>query len=172
MGDFEGSVEINTRRRDIAYVATYPYSDANVQKFSWLFMLGRLDTWVTEPQTPSQYNAVQHYRRPNIGIQNIRLSAPALDMDVDDEPGVKFLFVTQEKDGLQTFKLTVSDSKPAAGIDMYYELLQGHSIVFVGAVLKDAPVPMMSRYPAFEFKRVGSAEEAENLAEGVVGVIC
>jgi hypothetical protein len=61
----------------------------------------------------------------------------ALDNSVvtDEAKHVNFLIVVQSGNGSAMYKLLVAESRKAAGILIYYEAVNGNSVVFVGAVL-------------------------------------
>lgn len=103
-----------------------------------------------------------------------RLGA-ALNVFKDDAAAAKVKFVTavQGKRDAGWVKVVVSYTRQAAAVDIFHEILNGHSVLFVGAVLKDVAVPIegVGRQMG-KIQRVGSLKEAEEVGEGVVGVIC
>lgn len=71
------------------------------------------------------------------------------------------------------YKLLISSNRSAVRIDIFYEALNGNSIVLVGAILKD--VDMLGRdyrMSPLQFRNVESVKEVENVEEDVVGSIC
>jgi hypothetical protein len=87
---------------------------------------------------------------------------------------VKYAIGIQGRSSPASYKLLVSHSRKAAAVDIFYEVLNGNSIVFVGAVLKDVAIPVEypHKQPAIKLKRVESIKDAENVGDGVIGIIC
>jgi hypothetical protein len=87
---------------------------------------------------------------------------------------VKFVKCVQRDSSPVLVKQVVSYSRRAAAVDIFHEILNANSILFVGAVLKEVPVPVEvpRRGSSVTFQRVGSIKEAEEVSEGVIGVIC
>jgi len=173
----EPDVCVDVAKRQQLYVTTYPFSDADVQKVSWLFRVGTLDGW-TDKITPYTVNTStrEYPPTPFIETTNVpiaRLSL-ALGLPQGSSSKVKYLLVSRSKSGPEPHKLVVSHSRKAAGVDLFYEVLNGNSIVFVGAVLKHVAIPVEypHKQPAIKFKQVESVKEAEEVGDGVVGVIC
>jgi hypothetical protein len=86
---------------------------------------------------------------------------------------VKFIIAVEGKSNAG-LKLVISHSRQAAAVDIFHEILNGYGIQFVGAVLKDVVIPIEApnKEPAVKFQCVGSLKDAEEVGQGVVGVIC
>ncbi|KAH8749442.1 hypothetical protein BGZ57DRAFT_915092 [Hyaloscypha finlandica] len=92
---------------------------------------------------------------------------------VKQEKKVKFLTIIQGRSGVGYCKLLVSYSRQAALVDIFHEIVNAHSVLFVGAVLRDTVVPLeVQKVLSVNFRKVGGVEEAEALEEGIIGVIC
>jgi len=173
--EYEGIVEV--ARRHSLYVTTYPLTNEDVHNHSWILISGRLDGWADKLHSYYTINASQRESPPYPIIE--RLDTPILRLSAAlrpqrEEGKLKYVIVVQSRNTPMTYKLLVAQSKKAAGMDMFYEVLNGQSIVFVGAVLKTVAVPVDAphRVPAVRFQKVESVGEAEACAEGVVGIIC
>jgi len=172
---YEGCVDV--AKRQTVYVTTYPVSDADVQNISWLFCVGKMDLWTD--RIISFYTVNTSTREYSPGPIIERVDTPILRLSAalhphKEEGKLKYVVAIQCRNTPVSYKLVVSNSKKAAGMDMFYEVLNGNSISFVGAVLKDVPIPVEHphKFPQTKFKRVESVEEAEKVGEGVVGIIC
>jgi hypothetical protein len=168
-GVFELPYPLNGR----VYLATYPFGDRDVQKWSWLFAAGIEDEYLVRDS--------EEYARPSRGTRNrynardedmssVYLSR-ALDVNVvpeDTKHSVRFFIVTGNPSRLSGFKLLVAESRKAASMLIYYEMLKGDSVLFVGAMVHECKTGRPKRY-----KKVNSLEEAVALYnKGAVGVIC
>jgi hypothetical protein len=193
---------VEAYRGQMTYVVTHPFHETDVQKLSWLFWLGKVDSWVTRPANfdagagngdgnmafdlaPAsggyrdreiiRYD--DRYDRAEIPIVRLGHALrvfPSSEEAASETSRVKFLIVIGSKSTSETVKLVVSYSREAAMAQIVYEVLNGYSILFVGAVLRDMVVPTGFSYrrPVVKFSRVGSLREAEEIGEGVVGIIC
>lgn len=95
---------------------------------------------------------------------------------------VKFITILQGKQGSAWQKLLISHSREAALVDIFHELINGFSVLFVGAVLEDVQIPICA--PGYgplgvdvKFEQVGSFKEANEMGRKhgllpVIGVIC
>jgi hypothetical protein len=168
-GVFELPYPLNGR----VYLATYPFGDRDVQKWSWLFAAGIEDEYLVRDS--------EEYARPSRGTRNrynardedmssVYLSR-ALDVNVvpeDTKHSVRFFIVTGNPSRLSGFKLLVAESRKAASMLIYYEMLKGDSVLFVGAMVHECKTGRPKRY-----KKVNSLEEAVALYnKGAVGVLC
>ncbi|KAH6714401.1 hypothetical protein BKA61DRAFT_605198 [Leptodontidium sp. MPI-SDFR-AT-0119] len=89
------------------------------------------------------------------------------------EKKVKFLTIIRGRSGDGYLKLLVSYSRQAALVDIFHEIVNARSVLFVGAVLRDTVVPLaVQEVLSVNFRKVGGVEEAEALEEGIIGVIC
>jgi hypothetical protein len=180
---------------DTIYISTTPFHDADVQKMAWLFKIGIPDTWVQKPTAYVSGTGYQFelprgrrqyhdddryddgYASHNI-VSHARLGA-VLRMFKDDSEKYgtsKVKFVTavhKERTSGAWVKLIVSHTRQAAVVDIFHQLLNNQSILFVGAVLQDVAVPVetSSRKPV-KVQKVTSVKEAEEVGKGVIGVIC
>lgn len=168
-GVFEVPYPLNGR----VYLATYPFGDRDVQKWSWLFAAGIEDEYIVrdseEQALPSRGNRNRYNARFE-DISSVYLSR-AMDVKVvpeDTKHSVRFFIVTGSPGRLSGFKLLVAESRKAAGMLIYYEMLKGDSVLFVGAMVHECKTGRPKRY-----KKVNSLEEAVALYnKGAVGVIC
>lgn len=184
LGKEDGLVELPIAAARNAYVTTYPFSDKDVKKWAWLLAAGVEDEYVEQSfrrdSNGSDKPAVERVRQrrgefpiydsENINIPSVYLSR-ALDTAVvpdDSTHNVRYLIVTQNRHQPAGYKLLVAESRKAAGILMYYEILKGDSILFVGATVHQCKNISLKKY-----KRVASLDEAVSLqGEGFVGVVC
>ena len=168
-GVFELPYPVNGR----VYVATYPFGDRDVQKWSWLFATGIEDEYIVreseEQARPSRGNRNRYSARDE-DMSSVYLSR-ALDVNVvpeDTKHSVRFFIVTESPGRSSSFKLLVAESRKAASMLIYYEMLKGDSVLFVGAMVHECKTGRPKRY-----KKVSSLEEAVALYnKGAVGVIC
>jgi hypothetical protein len=176
--DIDACVEVSRRRQEL-YVTTHPFSDTDVQNTSWLFTIGRLDGWTdrltsfyTVNTSLREYIPPPYLERNDVPIA--RLGAALRVLQEESLSKVKYVIGVQSKSSPASHKLLVSHPRKAAAVDIFYEVLNGNSIVFVGAVLKNAVIPVEHphKQPAIKFMRVESIKEAENVGDGVVGIIC
>ncbi|KAF2467451.1 uncharacterized protein BDR25DRAFT_305519 [Lindgomyces ingoldianus] len=194
VSNFDGIADLPFPARSSVYLATFPFTDRDVKKWSWLFVHGVEDTFIGRrgerevdvdvdefgyPLPP-----VYHHRRArspyydpvNTDVPSIFLSR-ALDTGVVPEPsgkedanaGLKYWIVVQNAKG-KSWKLLIADNRTAAGIMIYYEALNGNSIPFVGAVLGDR-----KKGERVKFERVEGLEDMASIREkeeGTMGVVC
>lgn len=194
----------NTATNSMIYIANNPFHATELDKISWIFKIGIQDTWVRKPASFLTSNGYQfdlpprnsrpraveyncyddryyddfdgHMNRRNTPIARLGTSL-RLFKDDSEKYGtkkVKFMIAVQGKGNAAWLKLVISHSRQAAAVDIFHEILNGHSIQFVGAVLQDVVIPVQARnkQPAIKFQRVGSLKEAEEVGKGVIGVIC
>jgi hypothetical protein len=193
----ETDISVEIYRRGLFYIANHPFEAADIKKLSWLFTIGRVDSWVQKPTVI--YNAagrmqreffnlngeldVDRYddhldrydMRSSVGIARLGSALRLFKNDTEKygTAKVKFLIVVQGKaPGISM--LLVSHSRQAAMVDILHEILNGFSILFVGAVLKDVSIPVefVHKDHVVKFQPVSSIQEAEEVGEGVVGIIC
>jgi hypothetical protein len=171
---------IEMLRRQTIYATTYPFTDADVQSLAWLFTYGKLDGWTHKiahfhgPASSRDYMPLPPER---IGIPILRMSAALRVLPKEEEDKVKYVIVSQHRDSAMSHKLLVSHSRKGAGMDIFYELLNGNSVVFIGLVLKHVAVPVEAphTHPTVHFTRVGSVKDAFGFAEnghGKVAILC
>lgn len=190
----DGVVDMPYPGRGSVYLSTFPFTDKDVKKYSWLFSLGVEDTFLEErgrgrvaegndsdsdndewlPNVRSvrrgRDRSPYYDSRSNIDIPSVFLSR-ALDAEVVPEamPNLRYLIVTQNRHRPAGTKLLVAESRKAAAMLMYYELLKGDSILFVGATVHACKKIVHPK----KFKRVETVEEVMKAQEeGFVGVIC
>jgi hypothetical protein len=183
---YDGVANLPFPARGSIYITTYPMTDKDVKKWSWLFSRNIEDKYLSrgrsldydaESDNDDGYVSRRRLRRDRspfydatIDIPSVYLSR-ALDTDVvpENTADVSYLIVTQNRHQPMGSKLQVVESRKAAGIVMYYEALRGDSVVFVGAVVGWGGERVKTR----NFKRVENLEEATTLkVEGKVGIIC
>lgn len=185
---------VETLKGQLIYITSHPFHTADLQKYEWLFHMGASESWIQKP-TPNlmQFDLPRGgpgrpiyyedgYEPPfNNGFRQgpvpiARLGAALRIFKDDTDPStsqVKFVTVVQIKSDSSWVKLLVSHSRQAAAADVCHELLNGHSILFMGAVLKDVALPAENQYDKTrKLVRVENVKEAEGVEEGVVGVIC
>lgn len=185
----------------LVYITNTAFHGVDLEKISWILKVGIQDSWVQKPINHLTANGMQfdlppgNLRRRNGYIEYedryddydmprgrdtpiVRLGHALRVFRTDEKrygtEKVKFVIAVQGRRNAGWLKLVVSHSRQAAAVDIFHEVLNNQSIVFVGAVLKDVAIPVEApnRQPAVKFQRVGSLKEAENVGEGVVGVIC
>ncbi|KAH6637893.1 hypothetical protein C7974DRAFT_411348 [Boeremia exigua] len=182
VGKEDGIVEFPPPAVRNVYLTTYPFGDKDVKKWSWLFASGVEDEYVAQStrdmngDMPSVERVRQRrgefpiYDPANIDIPSVYLSR-ALDVEVvpeDTKHNVRYLIVTQNRHRPAGCKLIVAESRKAAGVLIYYEILKGDSVLFMGATVHQCKTVHPKKY-----KKVNSLEEAISIQEeGFVGVIC
>jgi len=110
------------------------------------------------------------------------LLSRALDTEVvpeDDEKAkdVRYWIVVQNRVRLNGVKLLIAKSRKAAGMHLFYEMLNGHSVVFVGAVVVGAKATRDEdgKRKKLGFRCVGSLEEARSAnaeCDCHIGIVC
>jgi hypothetical protein len=189
---------VETIKGQLVYTTTHPFHSADLQKLSWLFQIGIPECWIQKPTTFFPGSGVQfslprggHGRGRNefyddgydVRYDNgrgpvalARLGSALCIFKDDTDPmtsKVKFVTAVQVKNDSSWIKLVVSHSRQAAAADICHELLNNHSIIFVGAVLRNIAVPADNpNMPLKKLQRVASVKEAEEVDQGVIGVIC
>jgi len=177
----------------VIYITTHPFHSSDLEKLSWLFRIGIPDAWV---QKPSPFLSTPQFdlpsgRRPHgydpyddgyiardvVPMARLGAALRVFKNDDSEKHGtakVKFVTAVQGKTNAGWVKLFVSHTRQAAVVDIFHEILNNHSVLFVGAVLKDVAIPLEapSRPQQVKIQRVGSLKEAEGVEKGVVGVIC
>lgn len=115
------------------------------------------------------------FERSGIPLVKLGETFTTIFKDGGDE-GVKFLTVIQGKGTSGWLKLITSYSKKNALVDLFHEILNGFSILFVGAVLADVDLSNIWKLEGskdeYIFKKVGTVDEARALEGHVIGVIC
>lgn len=207
LNNFDGIAEAPFPARGGVYLSTYPFSNKDVQRWSWILGSGVEETYMSEPKKSNAkqdddddeeedewYQPRGRGVRPHPYINRHRNRSPgfdpmgnevssvflsrALDTKVVPEDGkVKFVIVAQNKSknasSAGAVRLLVSESRKAAGMLIFYELLNGASINFVGAVPAEAKL-VREKKKKVQFKRTETLDEAVKLYEdeGIVGVVC
>ncbi|KAF2179674.1 hypothetical protein K469DRAFT_716036 [Zopfia rhizophila CBS 207.26] len=190
VGTFDGVADLPYPARSSIYLTTFPFTDRDVEKWTWLFGIAVEGTWMfergglgTDDERFGHYGAVfdggnrrsrsPYYDPLGSDIPNVYLSR-ALDASIipeeEMEKKVRYWIVVQNRARPPAYKLLVAESRQAAGIMAYYEALTGNSVVFVGAVLEQK-----MRLGRVKFRKVEDLNEAEKVQgedEGVVGVVC
>lgn len=182
VGKDDGIVELPIPALRNVYLTTYPFGDKDVKKWSWLLAAGIEDDFVV----PSSVNVgsdlpnVERARQRNDGFvpyEPDRVDIPAvnlsraLDKEVvpeDTKHDVRYVVVTQKR--LQPYgaKLIVAESRKAAGMLIYYTILTGDPILFVGATVHQCK----SVHPNM-YKKVANLREAISVQDaGFVGIVC
>lgn len=176
------------------FVTTHPFHSADLKMLSWLFSVGIPDAWVQKPTSFVSSGGFQfdlpHGGRPfnNYGsyddgfssrdIVSIAKLGAALNIFKDDSEKygtskVKFVTAVQGKTNGGWVKLIVSHTRQSAAVDIFLEILNNSSIVFVGAVLQNVTIPSgASKNKSVKVEKVCSVKEAEEVGKGVIGVIC
>lgn len=204
---YDGVADLPFPARGGVYLTTYPFSDRDVQKWSWALGSGVEESYISEPKKkrvnedendsdsdddfvrgrnfPRVYqNDRRRIRSPGFDplgneMASVFLSR-ALDATVvpeDGEEKAKFVIIVQNKSkngsSAESARLLVAETRKAAAMLMYYEVLNGTSITFVGAVPADAKLSPAKKKKV-QFKRTETFEEAVKLykEEGIVGVVC
>lgn len=186
VGKDDGMMDLPSPSHTTIYLATYPFSDKDVKKWSWLFAANIEDEFLADSSRgfDSNGNSVRSVERvgqrrddyypydpDHVHFPSVYLSR-ALDVEIiseDSKHKVWYLIVTQSRQWPAGSKLLIAESRKAAGIIMYYEVLRGDSIVFVGATLHQCK---KTREPK-KYRKVAGLEEAVSIqSEGYVGIIC
>jgi hypothetical protein len=172
---------IDIIHRQTIYATTYPFTNVDLQNLAWLFTYGKLDGWTDRIAQFYVLASSRDYTPPlmpeRIEIPILRMSAALRVLSQQEEDKVKYVIVVQNKNMRVSHKLLVSHSRKAAGMDIFYELLNGNSVIFIGLVLKHVAVPTEAphKYPVVPFTRVDSIKAALSVAEtgdGKVGILC
>lgn len=209
INDYDGVADLPFPARGGVYLTTYPFSDKDVQRWSWLLGSGIEEQWVNEPRKrrvnndddddddsddDRLFNRGRGVRIFNDDRRRIRspgydplgnemssvFLSRALDTTVVPEEGeekVKFVIVVQNRSkngsSAEAARLLVAESRKATAMLMYYEVLNGTSVPFVGAVPANAKLTG-SKKKKVQFKKVETVDEAVKLykEDGVVGVVC
>lgn len=185
VGKEDGIMEVPFPARSHIYLTTYPFGNKDVKKWSWLFASGIEGEYLTlnrnsisiDGEPVSSVERVRQRRDHSpaflpgtIDIPSVYLSR-ALDVAVVPETNahsVQYLIVTQNRHRPAGSKLLVAESRQAAGVLMYYEILRGDSVLFVGATLHQC-----GTVPPGKYKKVATLEEAIRAREGdYVGIVC
>lgn len=182
VGKEDGIIELPAPAVRNVYLSTYPFGDKDVKKWSWLLASGVEDEYVTQStrDAAGDIPSVERVRRDRgefhiyspgaFEIPSVHLSR-ALDTEVVPENSthnLRYLVVTQNRLRHQGWKLLVAESRKAAGVLVYYEMLRGESIVFVGVTVHQCKTVHPKKY-----KKVDNLEEALSVQEeGFVGVVC
>jgi hypothetical protein len=185
VGVDDSIIDLPIMGRGNIYLATYDFGDKDVKKWSWLFAANIEEEYLTETsrvdsngndvpgvervrQRPNNFSTV--YDAGPIDVPCVYLSR-ALDTEIvpeDTEHQVRYLIVTKTRGRASGSQLLVAESRKAAGSMMYYEILKGGSVVFVGATVHQCQTVQPKK-----FKKVASLEEAICAQdEGYVGIIC
>jgi len=69
-------------------------------------------------------------------------------------------------------KLLVDEDKEAAAETVYWEVINGYSVVFTGAVVGDAKIPVWRETGEVELKKAEYGDHWNQRAGKVVKVIC
>ena len=177
-----------------AYVTCHALHPTDVEKQAWLFTSGTPDAWAQRPRAqravfPAAGPAQYHYPGRT---RNRRYDPYESDFDADDDADatpivrlgsslrvfrgdastiskVKFVIAVEGRKSAAWAKLLICYSREAALTAIIHEIACSRSIPFVGAVLKDAPIPAN---PTVQFKWASSLQELEEVEDGVIGVVC
>lgn len=188
---YDGIADMPFPARGSVYLTTFPFTDRDVKKWSWLFSLGIEDTFlvesgrgrVTDNDSDGEDATFPHVRPIRRGRDRSPYYDPgtadipsaflsrALDTEIvpEDTEKIKYIIVTQNRHRPAGSKLLYAESRKAAGMLMFYELLKGDSIMFVGAMLHQEKKNIHPK----KFKMVQTLEEGlQAQDEGFVGVVC
>jgi len=187
VGNYDGVADLPFPARSSMFLATFPFTDKDVKKWTWLLSRGVEDTFLNEPGSNDDeiYPTITrnrgrnrspyyNYNEPvviNNEIPSMYVSK-ALDSSIipeDTKENVRYLIVVQHPHTSRSSKLIVAEGRKAAGIFLYYQALSGISIPFVGAIVDTG-----KKLGHKKFVKVDTLEEAVKLTteEGVVGVVC
>jgi hypothetical protein len=195
---FEPDLVVDTFGVGPIYVVNHAFSADDLNQLSWIFTIEpSIDPWVVKPPPISHQIRAGHQRfladyyglphdhrhryedrRGGLTAPIVRLGCSLRVLDDDSEEygteKVKFVTCVQRDSSSGLVKQIVSYSRQAVAVDIFHEILNANSILFVGAVLKDVPIPVeiTGRGSGITFQRVGSVKAAEEVGEGVIGVIC
>jgi hypothetical protein len=186
---YDGIADLPQGTRHRIYITTYPFTNKDVKKWSWLFALNIEEQYLydmSRGRNDDDMSDDDMYNRRSRRYRNIspcyeperdRTIIPcvylsrALDLEVvpEDAKNVSYLIVTQSRLRPGESQLLIVESRKAVGISVFYEALRGNSTVFVGAVVERPDKNVKAK----RFRRVESLEEAVQVKEeGFVGVVC
>jgi len=192
---------VDMASNQMVYIANHPFANADLDKISWIFKLGTVDAWVPKPKIVATANgyhadllgpekerrgrrydnvdcyyedAYDRMGRPSTTIAKLGNALRVFRSDEKkyETDKVKFVIVVQGKNNAAWVKLMVAHSRQDALVEIFHMILNGHSILFVGAVLLDVVVPLEGPKPKVRFLKVDGIQEAKEVGSGVVGVIC
>ncbi|KAJ4984259.1 glutathione-dependent formaldehyde-activating enzyme [Stagonosporopsis vannaccii] len=139
VGKEDGIVELPAPAVRNAYLTTYPFGDKDVKKWAWLLASGVEDEYVTQSTRDANGDMpnverihqnrgeFHHIHNPGaVELPSVHLSR-ALDLEIvpeDSKHSLRYLIVTQNCRRAQGWKLLVAESRKAAGILIYYEMLK------------------------------------------------
>ncbi|KAF1932498.1 uncharacterized protein M421DRAFT_417218 [Didymella exigua CBS 183.55] len=182
VGKEDSMVELPAPAIRNVYLTTYPFGDRDIKKWSWLFAAGIEDEfvlqstrnmngdWPTVERARLRNDGFIPYDSERIDIPSVCLSQ-ALDTEVVPENtkhNVRYLIVTQKRFGPNGAKLIVVESRKAAAIQIFYNILNGDEVLFVGATVHQCRPVHPKKY-----KKVNSLEDAISIQdEGFVGIVC
>lgn len=190
----DGIVDLPWPGKSSIYLTTFPFSDKDVQEWAWILRSGveeqfiqkhiesfdedggSEDEWYPSDRRIRIHrpNRVRRERSPfyddTADIPSVYLSR-ALDPEVISEEEEKdftyVVVVRNRRRGSGCAKMLTAGGRKAAGIIIYYEVLIGNSVVFVGAAKGGVGKK------GVKYKRVESVDEAVKVAEeGIFGIIC
>ncbi|KAF2277463.1 uncharacterized protein EI97DRAFT_292530 [Westerdykella ornata] len=183
LNTYDGVVDLPFPARSSVYLTTFPFTRRDVIKYSGLFAhpaegvfisetkhtLTEFDEYPVYPNRPPRNRGDYYDPIPfEDNLPRIFLSRALDTAVVPEDKGAKFWIVVQSRQRPNARKLLVMESRKAAGIVIYYEALNGNSVIFVGAVLGERKTGA-----GIKMKKVDSLEEAVKAQEeGVVGIIC
>jgi hypothetical protein len=177
-----------------SYVTSYAFHPEEIEKISWILTIGIQDAWVVRPvsylathgfqfELPlggqrRQQDYMERFDGGRDDVTITRLGAAFRvfkdDMEESQTSKVKFVIVIQSRASPAWHRLILSYTRQTALAAIYHEFLNLHSVVFVGAVLQNATIPV--GYPTqqggVKFKKANSVQELEEMEKGVIGVIC
>lgn len=190
-------VEIGTRYVKTAYITNHSFHRKDIDNIAWLFTTGIVDAWVQKPFSYLPSSGFM-YNLPPPGGPGRRYNAYD-DRDDDFEGGatavahlgaalrifkddsnesetskVKFVMAVQGRNSAGWAKLMICHSRQATLTAIFLEMLNRNSVLFVGAVLEDAVIPVgpPSHYRVMKFEKATSVQELEDAEEGVIKIIC
>ncbi|PVH69042.1 hypothetical protein DL98DRAFT_522395 [Cadophora sp. DSE1049] len=195
--DEEEDACIETLKGQLVYITSHAFHTADLQKWSWLFQLGVAESWNQKPMPylsghgfqyelprgggvrggvdyyDDGYNVRYDHRGGPVPVAKLGGAFKLIRGDSEGAGKVKFVMAVQTKSDGSWVKLVVSQSRQAAASNAFHEILNGHSIVFLGAVLRDTAIPAENpNKKARRLQRVGSVTAAEEVEQGVIGIIC
>lgn len=183
VGKEDGIVEFPTLGLRSVYLATYPFGNKDVQKWSWLFAAGIEGEYLVQSPRdvlgglpmverirPRSDGLTPHYGNDKYAIPPVYLSR-ALDTQIvpeHSEHSVRYLIVTENHPRAEGVQLMVAESRKAAGMLIYYAALNGDPVLFVGATAHQCKTVHANRY-----KKVHTLDEAVTLQhDGFAGIVC
>jgi len=177
-------------------IVSLDFMQDDLDRFADVIRFGRSDTWVTflssgpgalsgplKKPTFIEAPANQRLSIPKVHVskglkkyERLRSNALLRDMPVEKHQPVElaYILVVQDRSGALRSKLILRTNLDAVGSEIFYEAVNGFSVVFSGAILKKNLERRTDQ--EFCFKKADSLDELqamdEDTSKKVIGVLC